>query len=283
MTAHDFRIGAPANRNINNEPLTNEQIQRLAPSAFAGQPYHEMSNRYAFVPTSVVIDGMRKAGFFPVAASQSIARVAEKKNFTKHMIRFRAADAKLQFVGDSVVELALVNSHDGSSLYEEMLGAFRLACSNGLIVSEGLVHSVKIKHIGDVVDSVIENSTKLVQAAPVIGETINRWRQIELSEPEQLIFADEARKLRFKDSPNLLEAIQPVKLLQARRYDDHGNDLWHTFNRVQENAIEGGVKGGIVNNRRTRSRAVRGIDQNIDLNKALWSLGERMAELKTNG
>ncbi|WP_209000630.1 hypothetical protein [Labrenzia sp. DG1229] len=32
--------------------------------------------------------------------------------------------------------------------------------------------------------------------------------------------------------------------------------------------------------RRTRTRAVNGIDQDIKLNKALWILSEKMAELK---
>ena len=36
----------------------------------------------------------------------------------------------------------------------------------------------------------------------------------------------------------------------------------------------------ISEGRRVKSRAVSGIDQDIRLNKALWLLGERMAELK---
>ena len=45
------------------------------------------------------------------------------------------------------------------------------------------------------------------------------------------------------------------------------------------------MRGGLRGNRlpgvnRIRSRAVRGIDQDTKLNKALWNLSERMAELK---
>ena len=47
---------------INQNALTNEQIQKIAPSAFADQPYEKQSDRYSFVPTSAVIDGMRLAG-----------------------------------------------------------------------------------------------------------------------------------------------------------------------------------------------------------------------------
>ena len=72
--------------------LSNDEIRRYAPSAFAIEPYHGQSNRYTFIPTSSVIDGMRAAGFLPVSASQSRARLADRKDYTKHMIRFRAAN-----------------------------------------------------------------------------------------------------------------------------------------------------------------------------------------------
>jgi hypothetical protein len=64
--------------------------------------------------------------------------------------------------------------------------------------------------------------------------------------------------------------------------------LWTTFNRVQENVIRGGLSarapatienGRRVRGRRVTTREVTGIDQDVKLNKSLWILGERMAEL----
>jgi len=65
-------------------------------------------------------------------------------------------------------------------------------------------------------------------------------------------------------------------------------DLWHTLNVVQENVVRGGLHGmqhGVDPNgrktfRRVTTREVRGIDQDVKLNRALWMLAERMAELK---
>src|ERR1019366_7313859 len=112
------------------QELSTQQIQRYAPSAFAEQPYHAQSSRYAFIPTISIIDGMRQAGFLPVMASQSRTRIADKQGFTKHMIRFRSANS-LQagasaIVGDSILEAVLINSHDGTSAYKLMCGVFRL-------------------------------------------------------------------------------------------------------------------------------------------------------------
>ena len=77
------------------------------------------------------------------------------------------------------------------------------------------------------------------------------------------------------------------QLLAPRWEDDAGDDLWRTFNRVQENAIRGGRtawgRHAQTRPRRVTSREVTGIDGDMRLNRALWTLTERMAELKGAG
>ena len=267
--------------------LSDEEIQKLAPSAFAGQPYHKASDRYTFVPTSDVIDGMRNAGFMPVSAMQSRSRIAGKAMFTKHMIRFRSSNEHAVTVGDSLIETVLINSHDMSSSYHLMLGVFRLVCSNGMVVGDTF-ESIHVRHVGNIVDTVIEANASILKNAPVIAETINLWRGIFLSPAEQLAFAVAAHGLRFEEGSQEAQLIHPDRLLNTRRYEDNGNDLYSTFNRVQENVVRGHIRGaGQVTNesggqsfRRLRSRAVTGIDSNTKLNKALWTLTEEMAKLK---
>ena len=73
-------------------------------------------------------------------------------------------------------------------------------------------------------------------------------------------------------------------MLTVRRSVDRSDDLWTTTNVIQENVIRGGLSawGRDANNRprRVTTREVRGIDQDVKLNRALWVLGERMAQLK---
>ena len=264
-----------------NPTLTNEQIQRLAPSAFAGQAYEKQSDRYAFVPTLAVIEGMRQHGYLPVKASQSRSRIEGKAMFTKHMVRFRSAqNLELLQVGDTTVEVVLVNSHDGTSAYELSLGAFRLACSNGMMVSEGLVSSLKIRHTGNILDRVLSGTDQLVLDAPKVTETIQQWKQILLTDGEQQIFAESALSLRFEDSA----PVEATRLLQVRRNADQGQDLWSTFNRVQENVIRGGLRYYITPEsgrvHRNRTREVKGIDQNIRLNRELWTMAQKLADMK---
>lgn len=77
--------------------------------------------------------------------------------------------------------------------------------------------------------------------------------------------------------------IRPDQLLHPRRADDQRPDLWTTFNVVQENALKGGLVGigwdAQGRPHRSRTREVRGIDQDVRLNKALWTLSEHMAKI----
>jgi Domain of unknown function (DUF932) len=260
------------------QELTAEQIQKAAPSAFAIQPYHAQSSRYAFIPTSQVILGMREAGFVPVTASQSRTRVADKTNFTKHMIRFRSSSDLVAkaVVGNSVLEAVLINSHDGTSAYKLMCGVFRFICSNGMVVADSLLESINIRHTGRVIEEAIEGTRRIFSEAPKVLDVIGKWQGIDLAPQEQFALAEAAHSIRFDEESK----VTPEMLLSPRRYDDQGSDLWRTFNRVQENSTKG-IRQRTREGRVT-ARAIRSIDGDVKLNRALWSLAERMAEIKTN-
>ena len=73
------------------QALTREQIRVAAPSVFAEQPYHAMSAKYRFFPTSHVVEALMHQDFLPVRAQQSRTRIEGKGDFTKHLLRFRHA------------------------------------------------------------------------------------------------------------------------------------------------------------------------------------------------
>ncbi|MFZ8887334.1 MAG: DUF932 domain-containing protein, partial [Steroidobacteraceae bacterium] len=56
--------------------------------------------------------------------------------------------------------------------------------------------------------------------------------------------------------------------------------LWNTYNVIQENLLKGGQRGRATTGRRMTTRPVTGIQQDVKLNRALWSLAEKMADLK---
>jgi len=282
---HSFTYGTPANRR--QTPLTIDQIAQYAPSALATRAHESRSDRYTYIPTINVIEGMIKAGFQPFSASQSRSRIEGKAEFTKHMIRFRHQDIGADLVvGDVIPEVVLVNSHDGTSAYKLIAGMYRLVCSNGLMVADSTTASLSVMHKGNIVAEVIDGSNLIIQNSQKALQAAGTWSRLQLTDGEQSAFAEAAHTLRFADSEGKVTTpITAAQLLRPRRSEDTGTDLWKTFNRVQENVIKGGLHGVQRDGAGRRLRAVstrqvKGIDQDVKLNRALWTLAERMAELK---
>ena len=272
----------------NAHPLSLAEIASAAPSAMAVSSHSSRSDRYTYIPTSEVITGMAQAGFLPFSATQSRCRDAERRDFTKHMIRFRQMSdiQRAAIVGELVPEIVLVNAHDGSAAYSLMAGLWRFVCGNGMMVSDSTLASVHIRHSGDIVGQVIEGSLAIAGQSQKALEQVNDWQRLQLTSGEQSTFAEAAHTLRFGDSEGETHTpITAAQLLHLRRHEDNGNDLWRTFNRVQENVIRGGLSAVARDDngrrlRRVSTRQVKGIDQDVKLNRALWQLAEKMAELK---
>ncbi len=272
---------------LQSSPLTIDALRVMVPSAFATQPHKSRSERYTYIPTSDVIEAMMREGFQPFKAMQGGSRVEGKKEFTKHLIRFRHPDMQGIAVNGNLPEVVLINSHDGTSAYKLMAGIFRMVCSNGLIIAESTIGSLSVPHKGDVVNRVIEGSFEIVGNSRKALDTITGWQNLQLTNGEQTAFAEAAHTIRFADAEGKIDTpITASMLLGVRRAADDASDLYTTMNIVQENVLRGGLtaraprKPGEYRGRRVTTRTVNGIDQDVRLNRALWQLAERMAELK---
>jgi hypothetical protein len=263
-----------------NQPLSNEQLMRTAPSVFATQPWDRMSAKYAFIPTIQVVEKMRTEGFVPVAATQSRTRIAGKSDFTKHLIRFRdirhGDTPAIRTLGEVYPELVLTNSHDGASAYKLDAGLFRLVCLNGMVVSDGTVSQINVRHSGSV-DGIINATYSIVEEFPKVLESVGQFSQLRLTQGQRTAFATAALELRYDagEAP-----ITPAQVIRTRRTADADTTLWNTFNAAQENLVGGGLRGhNSETNRRLTTRPVAGISENTRLNKALWTLTEEMRKL----
>ena len=137
---------------------------------------------------------------------------------------------------------------------------------------------VRVKHFGNIIDNVIEGTFDIVKCFDMLMNAVQNMQSISLGQDEKLFLAEKAHSLRFEG--NAATAITPDKLLRPRRVGDLDNDLFTVLNVIQENIIRGGISGIYRNERgwpqRTRSREVKSIDQNIRLNRELWSAAEKL-------
>src|SRR3546814_11684663 len=99
--------------------------------------------------------------------TQTRVRNEDRRDHTKHMIRLRHANQ----VNDSIAnEIILLNSHDGTSSYQMLAGAFRFVCANGLVCGD-TVADVLTTHNDDVTRLVIERAYEVLRGIEQAQET----------------------------------------------------------------------------------------------------------------
>lgn len=265
------------------EPMTEDQLMKAAPAVFATGKHGSRSDRYSYVPTIDIVRGLQKeAGLLVYGATESKTKDQSRKGHTKHLIRLRRPAG---FNRDEAPELILINSHDGASSYRLLVGLYRFACANGIIAGDGF-EGARIRHQNEPLGPVIDATYQVVKDFDRIEGSVDRFKSVMLSSDEQLAYAESAFALRFDDAETA--PAVPRDLLRARRNEDVGADLWRVFNRTQEALIRGGQSrlirtedsNGRPSWRKKTARAVKGVDQNTAINRALWTLTEKMAALK---
>lgn len=254
-------------------PLTDDQMRNVVPSIFAVEQHQSRSDRYTYIPTIEILNGLRKEGFQPFMACQTRVRDSDKRDFTRHMLRMRHIS---KMGKDCVNEIILLNSHDGTACYQMIAGTFRFVCSNGLVVGD-TYSDVKVRHKGNVQHNVIEGAFEVLESFDRIDSSRSEMEGLILTEDEQEAYAKAAIPLKYDDQH---VPIKPDQLLMPRRRADTAQDLWTTFNCVQENIIRGGVQGRSAKGKSTTTRPITGVDQSVKLNRALWTLAEEMKKLK---
>lgn len=265
--------------NALTKALTNEQLFRVAPSIFAEAPHDSRSSRYQFIPTVHILNGLRKEGFEPFAAQQTIVRDPSRGAFAKHLVRLRHQNHYGKEGAGDANEIVLLNSHDGSSSYQMMAGYYRFICTNGLVLGDTF-HDVRVRHQGDnLIENVIEGAYEVLETFHLVDEHKALMQQTRLTQDGEEAFAETALSFKY-DTESAPAPITARQILRPKRTADMSNDVWTVFNRVQEHLLGGGQMGRTKTGRRMTTRAVTGIDSNVRLNRALWSIAEAFTNKK---
>lgn len=257
-------------RNPQLDPISDRQLKEFAPTIFAKGGMPGVSEKYGFVNTKTVIDAMRDTGFEIVEVRQSQRRDPGRMPFTKHMLKFRPAGliGKVKR-GDVVPQVMMLNSHDRSSGFHLYAAMYRLVCDNGMIVSDGAeVTPIKVHHTIRMVENVIDRSLELIKCIDGVYRLRGDMLKTELTPKTALAFAKHAVTFR----PPRAAVLAPETLLVPRRKEDEAFDLWHVFNRVQENMLRGGNETVAEDGRVVMTRGIGRIERDVEVNTKLWSL-----------
>ena len=256
------------------ETISKEQVKQVAPSVFTKTGSSTVSEKYSHIPTERVMDDMEALGWNVVDAKEIKAR--QNQGFQKHMLIFANKDIVINGAdGDTVFpRILLTNSHDGKNAFSFQAGLFRLVCSNGLVIADEQFGKMKIRHMGYDFEALQSLITEMVEKLPLTVESMNRFKNKQLSEDQKQKFALEALGLRF-DTEN--KTFNVDEFLTPTRKEDEGNDLWSVFNLVQEKLVNGMVdyRAGSKNR---KARRIKNFQQDVKLNSELYELALAYAQ-----
>jgi len=256
------------------ETLSKEQVKQVAPSVFTKTGSSTVSDKYSHIPTERVMDDMEVLGWNIVDAKEIKAR--KNQGFQKHMLVFANPEIVINGAdGDTVFpRILLTNSHDGKNSFTFQAGLFRLVCSNGLVIADEQFSSMKIRHMGYDFEALQKLITDMVEKLPLTVESMNNFKNKQLSEEQKQKFALEALGLRF-DTEN--KTFDVSEFLTPTRKEDEGNDLWSVFNVIQEKLVHGMVDYRAGSKQR-KARRIKNFQQDVKLNSELYELALAYAQ-----
>jgi hypothetical protein len=261
--------------------LTDAELETLAPAIFATRRSATLSEKYQQVRTIDAINALRTEGWQPVSAQQKGSRRGPA-TYAKHLVRLRHValagiftDNDQPRLGQAFPELVISNSHNGSSTYQLLCGIHVVACSNGLIVADSVLASIRVRHLQSNMDELLSAATKIGGAVGPVAERVAAMSGVTLSAADAESFAAAALTFKF---PAGNSPFEPQHVLQPRRALDDRKDLWAVFNNVQENLMKGGLVGQSQSGRQYTSRPVADINVHVNFNQQLWALADDYLE-----
>ena len=261
--------------------MTKEQLKEVCPLAFAEAPTNpEVSGKYLFVNTETIVDDLDKLGWKPVQAAQRKGR-GKSTIFSKHMVAFQNPDIKItgKDGDDSFPRIIMTNSHDGMQAFKFSVGIFRLVCSNGLVVADEQFSDFKIKHKGytfaelrDVINTAVKDLPNKVQVLnDMKSRILTQDEKNKLALDAMLVRAgikldsDKAKKFSYDN-----ETIEDI--LEPKRKEDEGDDLWRVFNVVQEKITQGEFHAALKGAKVRKVRKIKSFEKDLKVNKDLFQL-----------
>ena len=260
--------------------LSTEEIREQAPVIFAGGPTREVSERYVYADTPTIINDMDKLGWKVRQVGQRKAR-KEATDFSPHFVRFANPDYRIKGNGGdySFPEVVMKNRYDGLGAVEFMAGVFRLVCSNGMVIATQSFGEYKLNHRGYSFDEMRKLVGDRVVSIEEQVQVMNQMKDTDLMKEQQrelamqglLIRGQVAEKDKSKYA-GLIDTLTLDEILDPKRDEDRGSDLWNTFNRVQESITHGDFRVQLgINAKVRKGRAIKSFERDLQFNKELFT------------
>lgn len=166
------------------------------------EPLGIVSNHYGLLEHKEVVNSFRE-----ILQGQKVEEKIElQKNGARLFATYTFLDTQIKVAEGDLISMTLVakNSYDSSSSFQIMLGAFRLVCSNGMIIGKQFF-KYKQRHFTDSIQIDIpelkENLTRMISkfndSLPIMQ------RMVDKKMPQNIVEILE-REVKYKNLPKYL-------------------------------------------------------------------------------
>jgi len=259
-----------------------EEIANFSPAAFSPHRSPNVTDRYSFVSSVELLEALNTLGWTP-----NYTRQNGSGPYARHMVRLTNPDLGFMDLKSDKVkpQIVLDNSHNGMSPAQLHMGLFRLVCTNGLVVAmPGMFTSVRLRHVGIDMKELKQLLEVVANQYTNIGSHIDEMQQVTLNQDQREEFVIKAIAAREPhvfikedgtiDMKKATTIIKPQQIVTPLRGEDAREDLWTTFNVIQERLVKGEFERQTMNGRRTKPRGINNASRHIDFNIKLWQLAE---------
>lgn len=230
------------------------------------QTNHRGSEKFGFISSSDLATRLETQGLTLADVVESKIRKNRdlRQGYQKHVMRFNTGLSNKH----GNLQVLAINSHEGSSALTFRMGFFRMVCSNGLIIGSDIIPQIKVRHTANGLLKLNDSVDELMQWQKVAMDNIEKMSSYKVTAEEFEKLAIASAKIRMGEK--FTDKIVP--LFEAKRYEDHKEDLFTAFNVIQENIIRTGFYAyNKETNTNVKIRAIKGVNAGIELNTALYN------------
>ncbi len=218
-----------------------------------------------YLETLEVINTLNKQGWEVegVAEHRSANRVIKSQHIKLYHPDIVMMNGKNKEGQSNII---LTNSTDGIKPVEIDFGVWRKVCSNGMVARVG--ERINIQHKPNAYEQLMAMVTKVNKLAGLSIQRFENLKNTTLTSDQMKELAAEAIGLRWQDG-----SVDFNQLLNVRRPEDRGDDLWSVFNRIQENLTKPGM---LVNRNGHLIGGIGTVKDDIFINSNLTAMVESL-------
>ena len=259
------------------KPLSQEELKNY-PVLYNKVAHEDVSDKYTLISSIDIINHLRdRFNWYVTSVQVSQVKDESRENKQVHLVRLRHFDSFLE-EKESVPELIFFNSFDRTKAFSISIGLYRFCCCNGLILGETF-DSYKLRHIGDLDNSLDKIIAKVSNYKPKLEEKVKEYSNTMLSQLEMETFARLAAPLKF--APHL-EVDTKQLLVPQRQEDMKDTSIYTVLNIIQENLIRANDVIGVnkETGRRFTSKGITSLKKDYEINVGVFNLADRIYRIK---